>query len=91
MTTTTTATRANRLPQGLCIIYEHGDISGGLGWKYADGLISGVPAPAWTIRPTSTPDHWGDSLVAIPRDLAEASTDPAVVAWVKSNINQKEN
>lgn len=98
MTTTTTATRTDRLPEGLCIVYAHGDISGGLGWKYADGWIYELPelledaedGPMWTISPSEAPDHWGDSMVAIPRDLAEASTDPAVVAWVKSNINQKE-
>lgn len=93
MTGTSYATRADRLPQGLCIIYEHGDVSGGLAWKYADGWIEQIAdSTEWSIEPEDTPDHWGDSLVAIPRDLAEASTDPAVVAWVKSNINtSKEN
>lgn len=33
------------------------------------------------------PDHWGDPMVAIPRVLADHTTDPAIVAWVKSNIN----
>ena len=87
MTAKNYATRADRLPEGLCWIAAHGDVVGGLAWRYRDGLISAVPDPTWTIRPANLTDHWGDAMVAIPRDLAEASTDPAIVAWVKSNIN----
>lgn len=99
MTTRTYATRADRLPEGLCVIYAHGEVSGGLGWKYEDGWIYELPelleddedGPMWTISPSEAPDHWGDPLVAIPRDLAAASTDPAIRAWANSRINRTEN
>ena len=91
MTTTTTATRADRLPQGLCWIAAHGDCPGGLAYVDSPGQhLWSITGPMWSLRGDDLADHWGESLVAIPRTLAEASTDPAVVAWVKSNINQKE-
>ena len=91
MTTKIYATRADRLPVGLCWIAAHGDCPGGLAWKSRDQHIDHVEA-VWHLSPYELADHWGDAMVAIPRDLAEASTDTAVVAWVKSNINtSKEN
>ena len=95
MTTSTTATRADRLPEGLCIIYAHGSIPGGLGWKYEDGGIvqigESLDAMQWVIDPDRAPDHWGDSMVAIPRTLATTTKDPAIRAWAQSNINRTEN
>ena len=88
MTTTTTATRADRQPEGLCVIYEHGDCPGGLAYVDSPGQhLWSITGPMWSLRGDDLADHWGDAMVAIPRDLAEASTDPAVMAWAKSNIN----
>ena len=86
MTTTSYATRADRLPEGLVLIYAHGDCPGGLARKRRDQHIDHMEA-VWHLSPHELADNWGDAMVAIPRDLAEASTDPAVVAWAKSNIN----
>ena len=92
MTTSTFATRADRLPEGLCWIAAHGDCPGGLGWKGKDGWIEQIAdSTEWSIEPEDTPDHWGDPLVAVPRDLAEKSTDPAISAWAQSSINRTEN
>ena len=94
MTTRTFATRADRLPEGLCWIAAHGDCPGGLAWKDSDVWITSIPADnskgSWAIFTEDLTDHWGDPLVAIPRTLAAASTDPAIRAWAKSSINQEE-
>ena len=85
------ATRADRLPEGLCLIYEHGDIPGGLAWVDQPGQhLYGLTGPMWSIRGDDLTQHWGDPMIAIPRSLAAASTDPAIRAWAKSSINQKE-
>ena len=78
------AMRADSLPEGLCLIYAHGDIPGGLAWKSRDRSIesiAGAEDGGWIIHPSFTRDHWGDALVVIPRDIAEASTDTKVRQW----------
>ena len=89
MTTSTYAIRADRLPEGLCWIAAHGDIPGGLAWRHEDGCVTSCDGE-WIVTHEAADHHWGDPLVAIPRDLAAASTDPAIRAWAKSSINQKE-
>ena len=89
--TTHTATRADRIPPGLCLIYAHGECPGGLAWKGRDGWVEQIAdSTEWSIEPEDTPDHWGDPMVAIPRVLADHATDPDITAWAKSNVNQKE-
>ena len=87
MTTSTYATRADRLPEGLCWIAAHGDCPGGLAWRHEDGCVTSCDGE-WIITHEDASDQWGDALVAIPRTLATASTDPAIRAWAKSNITQ---
>ena len=89
MTTTSTATRADKLPVGLCWIAAHGDCPGGLARKRQDQHIDHMEA-AWHISPHELADHWGESLVAIPRTLATTTEDPAIRAWAQSNINRTE-
>lgn len=91
MTTSTFATRADRLPEGLCWIAAHGDCPGGLAWKDSSGWIESIREfyeGRWELFAEDLTDHWGDPLVAVPRDLATASTDPAIRAWANSSINQ---
>ena len=90
MTTTTTATRADRLPEGLCWIAAHGDIPGGLAWRHEDGCVTSCDGE-WIVTHEDASDHWGEPLVAVPRDRAAASADPAIAAWAKSSINRTEN
>ena len=87
--TTSTATRADRLPECLCWIAAHGDCPGGLAWKSSDGCIYSVGG-TWQIGLDLT-EHWGESLVAIPRTLATTTKNPAITAWAQSSINQEEN
>ena len=89
MTPTSTATRADRLPVGLCWIAAHGDCPGGLAWKSKVGGIWSIGG-IWQIGLDLT-QHWGESLVAIPRTLATTTKDPAIRAWAQSNINRTEN
>ena len=91
--TTSTATRADRLPEGLCWIAAHGGCPGGLAWKEADGGIYslGSIGGVWHIVGDDLTQHWGESLVAIPRTLATTTKDPAITAWAQSNINPQEN
>ena len=82
--------RLDECPPGLVLVVAHGDVSGGLAWKSQDQHIDHVEA-VWHLSPYELADHWGESLVAIPRTLAAATKDPAIRAWAKSNINQEEN
>ena len=88
MTTTSTATRADQLPVGLCWIAAHGDCPGGLAWKSLDGCVYPIGG-SWQIGLDLT-QLWGKSLVAIPRTLAATTKDPAITAWAQSNINRTE-
>lgn len=88
MTTSTYATRADRLPEGLCWIAAHGDCPGGLAYVDQHGQhLYGLTGPMWSLRGDDLTQHWGDPMVAIPRTLATTTKDPAIRAWAKSNIN----
>ena len=89
MTDKTFATRADRLPEGLCWIAAHGDIPGGLAWWHEDGCVTSCDGE-WIVTHEDASGHWGEPLVAVSRDIALASADPAIRAWAKSSINQKE-
>lgn len=89
--TTSTATRADQLPVGLCWIAAHGDCPGGLAYVDQSGQhLYGLTGPMWSLRGDDLTQHWGESLVAIPRTLAATTEDPAIRAWAQSSINRTE-
>ena len=81
--TTSIATRADKLPVGLCWIAAHGEIPGGLAWKHESGAVSDIAATDWLIPPTSAASFEGVPLTWVPTETAAASTDPRVRAYVK--------
>lgn len=86
MTTPTThTTRLDRCPPGLVHVAAHGEIPGGLAIKLhtPSGLyVFGLGGTA-NINPGEQPDFEGVPLTPIPTEVATASTDPRVRAYVK--------
>ena len=86
MTSKSYAIRADRLPEGLCVIYAHGTVPGGLAYVDQPGQhLYGLTGPMWSIRGDDLADFEGVPLTPIPTETAAASTDPRVRAYVKEN------
>ena len=82
--TTHTATRADRIPPGLCLIYAHGECPGGLAWKGDAGWVAQVAIDAdWYLRPRDTTDYYATPLTWLPTETALASPDPRVRAYAE--------
>ena len=86
MTTPTThTTRLDQCPPGLVHVAAHGQIPGGLAWKYRSGIVVNVGTEQrWWIDESAA--HFeGVPMTPIPTETAAASTDPRVRAYVKEN------
>lgn len=89
---TTHTTRLDQCPPGLVHVAAHGEIPGGLAYVDQSGQhLYGLTGPMWSLRGDDLTQHWGESLVAIPRTLATTTKDPAIRAWAQSSINRTEN
>jgi hypothetical protein len=82
--TTTHTTRLDQCPPGLVLVAAHGEIPGGLAWKYRSGIVDDLYG-WWSIESTEINDFEGVPMTPIPTETAAASTDPRISAYTKEN------